>query len=249
MTRRTHVLGCEIDSVTMTEALERAEDVIEQRGYVQHMAVNAAKLVAAARDARLRDAIAASELVTADGQAVVWASRLLGDPLPERVAGIDLMNALLARAAERGWRVFLLGARRTVLDEAAKRIRERDGRIRIAGCRDGYFTADEEPAVVSDIAAAQADILFVGMSSPKKELFLRAHGRSLGIPFVMGVGGAFDILAGKTRRAPLLLQRLGLEWLFRLVQEPRRLFRRYAETNLRFLALVLAERLRRHTTA
>lgn len=246
---QAHVLGCAIDGVTMEEALGRVDDVIARRGYVQHMAVNAAKLVAAARDHRLRRAIAASELVTADGQAVVWASRLLGEPLPERVAGIDLMNALLARAGERGWRVYLLGAREPVLERAAQRIRERDARIQIVGRRDGYFTADDEPSVVARIAEARADLLFVGMSSPKKEYFLEAHGPALGVPFVMGVGGAFDILAGKTRRAPLFVQRLGLEWLFRLAQEPRRLFRRYAETNLRFVALVLAERVRRHTTA
>lgn len=246
---QAHVLGCAIDSVTMEEALGRVEDVIARRGYVQHMAVNAAKLVAAARDQRLRRAIAASGLVTADGQAVVWASRFLGEPLPERVAGIDLMNALIARAGERRWRVYLLGARQTVLEQAAQRIRERDGRVQIVGCRNGYFTAGDEPSVVAAVAASRADLLFVGMSSPKKEYFLDAHGPALGVPFVMGVGGAFDILAGKTRRAPLLLQRLGVEWLFRLAQEPRRLFRRYAETNLRFVALVLAERVRRHTTA
>lgn len=243
--RRARVLGCEIDAVTMEEALARVEDVIERRGYAQHMAVNAAKLVAARDDPRLREIIARSELVTADGQAVVWASRFLGEPLPERVAGIDLMTRLLARAEQRGWRVYLLGARPAVLEKTTERIRERHPRLRLAGSRDGYFAGAEEPALIGEIAAANADILFVGMSSPRKEYFLAAHGHALSVPFVMGVGGSFDILAGRTRRAPLLLQRLGLEWLFRLVQEPRRLVRRYAATNAAFVSLVLAERLRR----
>lgn len=238
---RAYVLGCPLDAVTMDQALDRVEGAIERRGYAHHTAVNAAKIIAAERDPQLREIISRSDLVTADGQAVVWASRLLGDPLPERIAGIDLMTRLLARAEERGWRVYILGAQEAILEEAVQRIRGRNPGLAIAGYRHGYFAKSEEPSVVEEIAASGADILFVAMSSPRKEYFLGSRGRDLRVPFVMGVGGAVDVLAGRTRRAPIMIQRLGLEWSFRLLQEPRRLGRRYAETNLRFIAAVLRE--------
>lgn len=241
---RAEVLSCAIDRVDLDGALARCEEAIASRRFVQHMAINAAKLVAMRDDAELARVIRGCELVTADGQAVVWASRVLGDPLPTRVAGIDLMEALLARAATRGYRVYILGARQEVLEQAVQRLRERHPSLQLAGYRDGYFADEEEAAVAAAIAQARPDILFVAMSSPRKELFLGEHGPRLGVPFVMGVGGAIDVVSGITRRAPRLMQRLGLEWLFRLLQEPRRLFRRYAVTNARFVELVLRERLR-----
>lgn len=240
---RVDVLSCAIDRVDLAGALARCEEAIATRSYVQHMAINAAKLVAMRDDPELARVIRGCELVTADGQAVVWASRVLRDPLPERVAGIDLMEALLARAADRGYRVYILGARQEVLDEAVRRLRARHPDLQLAGCRDGYFAAEEEDEVAAGIAAARADVLFVAMSSPHKELFLGRHGPQMGVPFVMGVGGAIDVVSGITKRAPHLMQRLGLEWLYRLLQEPRRLFRRYAVTNARFVQLVLRERL------
>jgi N-acetylglucosaminyldiphosphoundecaprenol N-acetyl-beta-D-mannosaminyltransferase len=241
---RATVLSCAIDRVDMAGALARCERSIASRSYVQHMAINAAKLVAMRDDPELARVIRGCELVTADGQAVVWASRVLGDPLPERVAGIDLMEALMARAAQRGYRVYILGARREVLEEAVRRLHERHPGLQIVGYRDGYFSDDEEAAVADAIAHARPDILFVAMSSPRKELFLGRRGPAMDVPFVMGVGGAIDVVSGITKRAPRIMQRLGLEWLFRLLQEPRRLFRRYAVTNAHFVELVLRERLR-----
>lgn len=241
---RADVLSCAIDRVDLAQALARCEEAIASRRFVQHMAINAAKLVAMRSDPELARVIRGCELVTADGQAVVWASRVLGDPLPERVAGIDLMEALFARAAERGYRIYILGARAEVLEQAVQQLRERHPALQIAGYRDGYFSDEEEDAVAEGIARAQADMLFVAISSPRKELFLGRQGPRMGVPFVMGVGGAIDVVSGITRRAPRLWQRLGLEWLYRLLQEPRRLFRRYAVTNARFVGLVLRERLR-----
>src|SRR3954447_17793087 len=243
--QRAVVLGCAIDRVDMAGALERCEQIVRDGEFGQHMAVNAAKLVAMRDDPELFDVVCRSTLVTADGQAVVWASRVLGDPLPTRVAGIDLMLELFARAEERGWGVFVLGARADVLEEALDRLRGWHPRLRIAGHRDGYFSPDEEPEVAEQIRAAGAQVLFVAMSSPRKEYFLGDHGPSLGVPFAMGVGGAIDVVPGKTRRAPRWMQRTGLEWLFRLLQEPRRMFRRYLTTNVRFVWLVVRERLGR----
>ena len=140
--------------------------------------------------------------MSADGQSVVWASRLLGDPLPERVAGIDLMAGLLERAERRGYSVYFLGARAEVLERAVERLREKYPRLHVAGARDGYFADDEASEVCDEIRASRADLLFVAMSSPRKEYFLGEYGPNLGAPFVMGVGGSIDVIAGVTRRAP-----------------------------------------------
>jgi N-acetylglucosaminyldiphosphoundecaprenol N-acetyl-beta-D-mannosaminyltransferase len=238
MTDRADILGCSIDRLSMTDTLAAVEGAIAASRYTQHMAINAAKLVAMHDDPTLCEIIDGCGLVSADGQSVVWASRLLRDPLPERVAGIDLMERLLALAAERGYRVYFLGARAEVLEHAVKRLRERYPGLQVAGTRDGYFTDDETPQVCDAIRASHPDVLFVAMSSPRKEYFLGEYGPDLGAPFVMGVGGSIDVIAGITRRAPAAWQRLGLEWLFRLLQEPRRMFRRYAVTNTRFIALI-----------
>ena len=236
---RAIVLGCAIDRLTIEQTIARSQSLIEARGCAQHVAVNAAKIVSMQSDPRLRQIVGRCALVNADGQSVVWASRLLGDPLPERVAGIDLMYRLLKLAEEKGYRVFVLGARQDVLERALERLRERHPRLRLAGARHGYFSEAESPAVCEEIRAARADILFVAMSSPRKEYWLAEHAGDLGTPFLMGVGGAIDVIAGVTRRAPRLVQRMGLEWLYRLVQEPRRLMRRYATTNFRFVGLTV----------
>lgn len=238
MTGKAHILGCAIDRLDLAETVAAIERTIDARSYTQHMAVNAAKVVAMRNDPELCRIVDGCALVSADGQSVVWAARLLGDPLPERVAGIDLMIGLLGLAERRGYRVYFLGARSDVLAVAMKRLHEKYPRLQIAGARDGYFEDCEAEAVCQAIRESHADLLFVAMSSPRKEYFLGSYGALVGAPFVMGVGGSIDVIAGVTRRAPVLMQRLGLEWLFRLVQEPRRMFRRYAVTNARFIGLV-----------
>jgi N-acetylglucosaminyldiphosphoundecaprenol N-acetyl-beta-D-mannosaminyltransferase len=245
MNPRASVLGCDIDRLGMEETLSAVESIIASGRFTQHMAINAAKLVTMHRDPRLRAIVDECGLVNADGQAVVWASKLLGDPLPERVAGIDLMEALLALAERRGYRVYFLGARPEVLKRAVETLLDRYPSLAVAGARDGYFPDEEEAGVAEAIRASDADILFVAMSSPRKEYFLGEHGPRLGAPFVMGVGGSIDVVAGVTRRAPGAWQRMGLEWLYRLLQEPRRMFRRYAVTNWRFTCLVARELLAR----
>jgi N-acetylglucosaminyldiphosphoundecaprenol N-acetyl-beta-D-mannosaminyltransferase len=238
---RANVLGCEIDRVDLDEAVVRCQAAIESRGFVQHMAINVAKLVAMKSDPQLREGVAQCELVTADGQPIVWASRLLRDPLPERVAGIDLMERLLALADEMGYRVYVLGAQREILERAVDRMRAEFPQLQLAGYRDGYYKEADEPEVARAITAACPDILLVAMSSPRKEFFLARYRERLGVPFVMGVGGAIDVYAGLRQRAPVWLQTIGLEWLFRLVQEPRRLARRYLTTNALFLGLLVRE--------
>lgn len=250
---RVDILGCPVDAVDMDGSVSRCLELIRDGGTGScQVSVNAAKVVECARNPELAKFVRGCALVNADGQSVIWAARLLGRPLPERVPGIDLMQALIAAAEREGLRVFILGARREVLAEALDTIRGEHPELVVAGARDGYFSAAEEDAVVEEIRAASADILFVAMSSPRKELFLDNRRRRLGVPFAMGVGGAIDVIAGHTARAPLWMQRLGVEWLFRLAQEPRRMWRRYALGNLRFLWLLVKElvrlRLRRRSS-
>ena len=238
---RARVLGCEIDRVDLAQAVTVCQQVIENHAYAQHAAINVAKLIAMRDDALLRDSVSRCELITADGQPVVWASRLLRDPLPQRVAGIDLMQSLLTLAAAQGYRVYVLGARPDVLERAVARIRDLHPELEIVGFHHGYYDESDEHAIAADIAATRPDMLFVAMSSPRKEYFLARYRQTMGVPFVMGVGGSIDVIAGLRRRAPLVFRRMGLEWLFRLLQEPRRLASRYASTNTRFVLLVIRE--------
>jgi N-acetylglucosaminyldiphosphoundecaprenol N-acetyl-beta-D-mannosaminyltransferase len=234
-----------VDAVDARAALARIDGFIASRRPHYNIAINAAKVVEFQDDPALRAAILDAHLRTADGQAVVWAARLLGRPVPERIAGIDLMQLLLAHAAERGYTVYLLGARPAVVAACAARANRRYPGLRIVGYRDGYFTRDEEPAVVTAIREARPDILFLGFGTPAKEYFMHRHYRALDVPFVMGVGGTFDVFAGLVKRAPRWMQRSGLEWAFRLAQEPRRMWRRYLVGNTRFVALVARDGVRR----
>jgi N-acetylglucosaminyldiphosphoundecaprenol N-acetyl-beta-D-mannosaminyltransferase len=242
---RSQVLGISIDALTMTQAVGRCTAAVDEGGYLSVGVVNAAKIVAMQRDARLRQAVTGSHMILADGQSVVWASRILRDALPERVAGIDLFQALLAEAERRGNRVYFLGARPDVLKKMLDEVGRRYPGLCIAGARDGYFTAEEEPEVAADIRRSDAAMLFVGMSSPKKELFLGRWGEATGARVVHGVGGSFDVLAGITKRAPLWYQKHGLEWFYRAQQEPLRLGRRYLTTNGAFMVMLAREVMRR----
>lgn len=239
------VLGCALDAVDIDGALARIDSAIAERRFIRHADVNASKVVAMQTDDEMRDSIARAELVVADGQSVVWAARLLGRPLPGRVAGIDLMHRTIELAERRGYSIYILGARQDVLERAVERLSADHPGLNVAGYRNGYFDESEDPAVAAEIRDTGADILLVAISSPRKEYFLGRYGGGLDVPYVMGVGGSIDVVAGVTRRAPVWVQRAGLEWAFRLVQEPRRLFRRYLVTNTRFLALVAREAVRR----
>jgi N-acetylglucosaminyldiphosphoundecaprenol N-acetyl-beta-D-mannosaminyltransferase len=247
---RVSVLGCEIDALTMDETVARCDELIQAPdGFAQHMAINAAKVVKLREDDKLREITNRCELINADGAAVVWASRLLRAPLPERVAGIDLMHRLMALAAEKGYPVFILGAKQEILEEAVANLRAEHPTLRFAGYRNGYFSEEEKPAVVEEIRASGAKLLFVAMSTPHKEYFLGEYGNAMGVPFIMGVGGAIDVVAGLTKRAGTTWQKLGLEWLYRLLQEPRRMFGRYARTNTAFIWLLGRELVQRRTRA
>lgn len=241
MSKRIEMMGCLIDNLSMEETLQKIEGFIRSGQPHQHVVVNVDKLSKAARDPELRRIINACALISADGMPVVWASRLLGKPLKERVTGIDLFDCLLARAGEKGWRVFFLGAEEEVVQALKRLCQERFPRLHVAGVRNGYWRAEEEAAVVELIADSRADLLFVAISSPLKERFLGRYQSQMKVPFAMGVGGSFDIAVGKVRRAPPWMCRCGLEWFFRFLQEPRRMFRRYFIDDAYFFWLLAKE--------
>jgi N-acetylglucosaminyldiphosphoundecaprenol N-acetyl-beta-D-mannosaminyltransferase len=226
----------------MEETVEAVRRFLTCGGLHQHVCLNAAKVVELDKRPELTAAIEQCSLVSVDGQAVVWASRLLGNPVPERVAGIDLFERLLAEAAGSGRSVFLLGARQEVLDEVVTRALTRFPGLRIAGAHNGYWADEDETNVVAEVAASGADMLFVALPSPRKELFLEGYAEQLGVPFRMGVGGSFDVMAGRTARAHRWMQRIGMDWAYRLIQEPRRMARRYLVGNTSFLLLTLKRR-------
>lgn len=241
---RVAMLGCEINALSLEQTVAAVATIVRRGVPVQHCVVNAAKLVAMRDDPELRRIVLECPIVNADGQAVVWAARMLGTPLPERVAGIDLFYALLDWAAHARHSVYFLGATDEVLRQAVSRAVERFPELIVAGSQHGYFSAADEDSVVDHVRSSNAQLLFVGMPSPRKEYWLARNLRRLGVPFTMGVGGSFDVLAGRVRRAPDWMQKLGLEWLFRFVQEPRRLWRRYLVGNGRFTLMVWQERQR-----
>jgi N-acetylglucosaminyldiphosphoundecaprenol N-acetyl-beta-D-mannosaminyltransferase len=244
--QRAELLGCPLDPIGFEEAASRAVGWCfgERRAHTL-VTANAAVLVALRKDAALARACRAGDLVVADGVPVVWASRLAGRPLPGRVAGVDLMARLLEAGSDHRLKAFFLGAREEVVRALVALCATRWPGLVVAGWRNGYFGPAQEAELVEDIRRSGADMLFVGMPTPFKEIWCERHRDALGVPLVMGVGGSFDVLAGFIRRAPRWMQGAGLEWLWRLAMEPRRLWRRYLVTNALFVGGVLREALRR----
>jgi N-acetylglucosaminyldiphosphoundecaprenol N-acetyl-beta-D-mannosaminyltransferase len=237
--RRVTLFGLHVDALTMDETLAVIAHQIAEGGVHQHVVVNVQKVVQADRDPEIRRIINACDLVNADGQPIVWASRLLRRPLPERVTGVDLMARLVAQAPAHGHAIYFLGARPAVVAAVVERATREHPELRVAGFRDGYWRPDEEAEVAAAIAATRPDILFLAIPSPGKERFLDRWKETIGAPFVMGVGGSFDVYAGLVTRAPRWMQRAGLEWLHRLIQEPSRMSRRYLGDLPRFVFLLV----------
>jgi N-acetylglucosaminyldiphosphoundecaprenol N-acetyl-beta-D-mannosaminyltransferase len=236
---RVTLLGLPVDILSSDETVERIITAIDTRQRCQHVALNVAKLVNARTNAELDRDVRDSDIVGIDGMGIVYALRLLGHRVPQRVAGVDLFESLMAECANRGLRPYLLGATPEVLCEARRNLSELHPGLIFAGSHHGYFTTEQEAAVCEQIRASGADCLFIAMPTPRKERFMARHRDSLGVPFVMGVGGTLDVVAGLVKRAPASVQDLGLEWAYRMMQEPRRLASRYIRTNLIFGVLLL----------
>lgn len=236
---RVMLLGLPVDLLSHDDTVARALEAMRSRRRCQHVALNVAKLVGCRTDAELRRDVEGSDLVGIDGMGILYALRLLGHHPPHRVAGVDLFESLMAACAREGFRPFLLGATPEVLERAERVLLGRYPGLAVAGRHHGYFSPAEEEGIADLVRASGADGLFIAMPTPRKERFMYLYRDRIGVPFCMGVGGTFDVVAGHVRRAPLAWQRLGLEWLFRLLQEPRRMFWRYARTNAVFAGLLL----------
>ena len=245
--QRTEFLGSVFHQVDMDQALRLAHEAMRDGLRLQHNDVNVAKLVQMRDDPDLRNYVEESDLICVDGMGVVWGAKLLGVPVAGRVTGVDLMMRQLDLCEREGFRPFFFGARQTVLEDLLAQLSESHPGLKIAGIRNGYFTAEEEADIVAEIRDSGADCLFVGITSPIKERFLHDHRDNLGVPVQVGVGGAFDVVSGNVPRAPIWVQRIGMEWMFRVLQEPRRLFLRYLTTNSRFAGMLLGAFLRRLT--
>ncbi len=227
----------------MVETIAMIEHTIYMDKQLHHVVVNAGKIVAMQKDLQLRQSVNESDLINADGQAVVWASKVLGKPLKERVAGIDLMVNLVELAHKKKHKIFFFGAKEEVVKKVVDRYSNEYSSEIIAGYRNGYFKKEEEQSIAKEIGESGAHILFVAISSPTKENFLYENRTLLRkVNFIMGVGGSFDVVAGKVKRAPIWMQNAGLEWFYRFMQEPKRMWKRYLIGNSKFIFLVLKER-------
>lgn len=242
-------MGVPVDPWTMSQTVARAKEIVDSRSFGHFIGVNADKLLQMRDDPWMDACVRRCEVVNADGASMVMAARRLGKSVPERVAGIDLMQELCSLAECEGYRVFLLGAKRDVVERTSEVLREKHPNLVIAGVRDGYFREDEFDSVAEEVRASGSQITFVGITSPKKEHLIESF-RGLGLTGIyVGVGGSFDVISGAIPRAPMWMQKAQLEWLFRMMQEPGRLARRYVIGNVRFISLLRKEEKRREVEA
>lgn len=234
---RYKIMNTYVNAINMQQTIDYVEKIIAERNPTQHVVINASKINLMEADSKLAQIVNSCPLINADGASVVWAAKRLGIPLKERVTGCDLFQELVAISAEKGYKIFLFGAKEEVVTKVKAIYEQQYSNIQIVGYRNGYFTEADEPQIVKQMRDSGADMMFVAFSSPKKEYWVNKYLNEINIPFVMGVGGSFDIVAGVTKRAPIWFQEHGLEWLYRFVQEPRRMWKRYIIGNAKFVAL------------
>ena len=242
MNERIQILGITIDPLTMKETVDAVEQYVLKKHPLHLMGVNADKINQCHEDEKIKKIVNESGIINADGASVVLASKFLGAPVPERVAGIDLMQNLLELSNKKGYSVYFFGAKEEILQDMLKAFKQRYPDLDVVGYRNGYFSPEDEEKIQEDIKDKKPDFVFVGITSPKKEYIIQSF-MDNGINAVfMSVGGSFDVLSGYIKRAPLWMQKLNLEWLFRVANEPKRLFKRYFVGNVTFIKRVLDEK-------
>lgn len=236
---RIKFLNYNVDNLNFDETIDKIVSLINSGKTNQHVVLNASKIVLMENNKELARIINSCDLINADGMSIIWASKFLGNKIRERVAGIDIMYKLLEVAKQNKYRVFLFGSEENVINSVVKKLKENYKGLIIAGYRNGFFKEEDEPNIIDEISKSNCHILFIGFSSPKKEFFLNKHKKKIKVPFCMGVGGSFDVIAGKYSRAPVWMQNIGLEWFYRFIQEPRRMWKRYFINNFKFIFIVL----------
>lgn len=216
------IFGVPISRLSMRDTIVYLTQAIERRQPHQIITANPIMVMTALDHPDYMKMMNQAELIVPDGAGVVWASGYVGQPVKERVAGYDLIHELMKVGETKNWKVYLLGASSDIIEAAADKLKRLYPRIEIVGYRDGYFGAEQDQQVIEDILQANPDILLVGRSADKQEPWIAQHKQELRIPVMMGVGGSFDVLSGKLKRAPVMFQKLRLEWFYRLLQEPWR---------------------------
>jgi N-acetylglucosaminyldiphosphoundecaprenol N-acetyl-beta-D-mannosaminyltransferase len=241
-TPKITLFNIEIDALTMEQSVNLINKSILEKNQVVHNCINANKVVLMEKDKFLQQTLKDADIISADGQAIVWASQLMGNPLPERVPGIDLMENLMQMANKNGYKAFLFGAKEEIVKMVSNHYNKVfEGSI-VAGYRNGYFSKNEEVKIVEQINNSGAQMLFVAIPSPQKEYFINKYRKKLpNILLLMGVGGSFDVVSGTVTRAPRWMQDKGLEWLFRLIQEPSKMWKRYLFGNLSYIRITIKE--------
>ena len=219
---KVKILGVNVDSVTMAQAIAQIENLISVRKNSIVATANAEMLLMATHDDELKNILNSAELVVADGAGTVWAAHHLGYEMPERVAGFDLVQELMKISPTHDYKIFLFGAAPSIADKAKLKAEQLYPGIKIVGVRNGFFTATDEPEIIAQIKKSSPDILLVALGVPKQEKFLAKYKSELNVPVSIGVGGTFDVMAGVVKRAPLWMQKLKLEWLFRAMLQPSR---------------------------
>lgn len=229
MTEPIKILGVPIHPLTMEQTVAELDSRLEQGQQTFVVTANAEIIMMCQQDAGYKKIIAQeADLVLPDGAGAVWAGRYLGQQVPERVAGFDLYNRLLALSAQKGYKAYFFGGAPGVAEAAKAKAASLYPGVQVAGCRNGYFTDAEVPAIIEDINKSGADMLFVALGAPKQEKWLLEHRQELQPKILMGIGGSFDVLAGKMERAPKWMQDASLEWAFRLYKQPSRFVRMLA---------------------
>ncbi len=227
---RSHKIQIErvgLDAVTIPELKGKLSEFIASGTAHQIVTVNLRFLSIAHHDQPFENVINEAALAVADGMPLLWLSRFIGTPVPQRITGTTLLHCAASLATEKGYGLFVLGSSPGIAEEAVRRLCSRYPGLRITGTHHGYFGTEEEDEVVSTIRQSKPDILFVAMGCPKQDVWIHDHLEALGVPVCAGIGGTLDVLVGRLKPAPMWMQRSGLEWFYRLAQEPRRLWRRY----------------------
>ncbi len=243
--KRITILNTTIDVLDVKDTINLVEEYVKQKEPLHLMGVNADKINELNENERLKQIVNSCGIINADGTSVIKASKYLGMPLPERVAGIDLMQSLVSLSERRGYSVYLLGAKQEVVEKTAEILREKHPNLIISGIHNGYFKESDWVEISKIIKLAHPDFVFVGITSPLKEYFIEYLQDDGNDSVFMGVGGSFDVISGYIPRAPKWMQKMGFEWLFRMIQEPRRLFKRYFVGNTKFIKAIWKEKRKR----
>ena len=240
---RIKILDTIIDVLDMNQTIDLVDKYVQKKIPLHLVGVNADKINELNTNNRLKQIVNSCGIINADGASVILASKFLGKPLPERVAGIDLMEHLIKLSEQKGYSIYLLGAKQEVVEKTAQVLKKKYQNIKIVGIHNGYFNESDWPQISEEIKVKNPNFIFVGITSPLKEYLVEYLQNDGNDGVFMGVGGSFDVISGEIPRAPKWIQKINMEWMVRVIHEPKRLFKRYFIGNWKFIKSVLWERI------